>query len=108
MNNKLGVSATGLTETQKKLLKKLIVSILKEDEAKINSAKEKVDKLTADLKNATLDLKNAELVAAEEELKNAESVANSAQSPEEKDQAKLNVQVKKNMVIGKKDSLKNV
>ena len=108
MNNKLGVSATGLTEKQKNVLKKLIVGILKEDEAKINAAKEKVDKLTVDLKNATLDLKNTELVAAEEELKNAELALNSAQSPEEKDQAKLNVQSKKNMVTSKKDSLKNV
>ena len=108
MNNKLGVSATGLTEKQKKLLKKLIVGVLKEDEAKINAAKEKVDKLTVDLKNATLDLKNTELVTAEEELKNAELALNSAQSPEEKDQAKLNVQSKKNMVTSKKDSLKNV
>ena len=108
LNNKLGNTSGKLTEKQKKLLKKLIVGVLKEDEAKINAAKEKVDKLTVDLKNATLDLKNTELAAAEEELKNAESALNSAQSPEEKDQAKLNVQSKKNMVTGKKDSLKNV
>ena len=39
MNNKLGVSATGLTETQKKLLKKLIVGMMKEDESKVNNLK---------------------------------------------------------------------
>lgn len=100
MNNKLGVSATGLTETQKKLLKKLIVGILKEDEDKINSAKEKRNA-------AEEDLRQAELEGAEEDLKKANDNLSSATTPEEKDTAEANVKIKKALVDSKKIALQS-
>ena len=62
LNNKLGNTSGKLTEKQKKLLKKLIVGILKEDEAKINAAKEKRNAAEEELRKAELD-------GAEEDLK---------------------------------------
>ena len=47
MNNKLGVSATGLTEKQKNVLKKLIVGMMKEDESKVNNMKKLLDRCIA-------------------------------------------------------------
>jgi len=95
LNNKLGNTSGKLTEKQKKLLKKLIVGILKEDEAKINSAKEKRNA-------AEKDLRNAELDGAEEDLKKANDNLSSATTPEEKDAAEANVKIKKASVDSKK------
>jgi len=95
LNNKLGNTSGKLTEKQKKLLKKLIVGILKEDEAKINSAKEKRNA-------AEKDLRNAELDGAEEDLKKANDNLSSATTPEEKAAAEANVKIKKASVDSKK------
>jgi hypothetical protein len=95
LNNKLGNTSGKLTEKQKKLLKKLIVGILKEDESKINSAKEKRNA-------AEKDLRNAELDGAEEDLKKANDNLSSATTPEEKDAAEANVKIKKASVDSKK------
>jgi len=95
LNNKLGNTSGKLTEKQKKLLKKLIVGILKEDEAKINSAKEKRNA-------AEKDLRNAELRGAEEDLKKANDNLSSATTPEEKAAAEANVKIKKASVDSKK------
>jgi len=95
LNNKLGNTSGKLTENQKKLLKKLIVGILKEDEDKINSAKEKRNA-------AEQDLRQAELEGAEEDLKKANDNLSSATTPEEKDAAEANVKIKKASVDSKK------
>ncbi len=95
LNNKLSNTSGKLTEKQKKLLKKLIVGILKEDEAKINSAKEKRNA-------AEKDLRNAELDGAEEDLKKANDNLSSATTPEEKAAAEANVKIKKASVDSKK------
>jgi hypothetical protein len=97
MNNKL-ISPTptaGLTEKQKKLLKKLIVGVLKEDEAKIKAAKQKWNM-------SGLVLRNAELDAAEEELETAEDALKSTTTPDEKAAAELRVKNKKDAVDSKK------
>jgi hypothetical protein len=98
LNNKLGNTSGKLTEKQKKLLKKLIVGILKEDEDKINSAKEKRNA-------AEEDLRQAELEGAEEDLKKANDNLSSATTPEEKDAAEANVKIKKALVDSKKIAL---
>jgi len=98
LNNKLGNTSGKLTEKQKKLLKKLIVGILKEDEDKINSAKEKRNA-------AEQDLRQAELEGAEEDLKKANDNLSSATTPEEKDAAEANVKIKKALVDSKKIAL---
>jgi len=95
LNNKLGNTSGKLTEKQKKLLKKLIVGILKEDEDKINSAKEKRNA-------AEQDLRQAELEGAEEDLKKANDNLSSATTPEEKAAAEANVKIKKASVDSKK------
>ncbi len=100
LNNKLGNTSGKLTEKQKKLLKKLIVGILKEDEAKINSAKEKRNA-------AEKDLRNAELDGAEEDLKKANDNLSLARTPEEKATAEANVKIKKALVDSKKIALQS-
>jgi len=95
LNNKLGNTSGKLTEKQKKLLKKLIVGILKEDEDKINSAKEKRNA-------AEQDLRQAELEGAKEDLKKANDNLSSATTPEEKAAAEANVKIKKASVDSKK------
>jgi hypothetical protein len=100
LNNKLGNTSGKLTEKQKKLLKKLIVGILKEDEDKINSAKEKRNA-------AEEDLRQAELEGAEEDLKKANDNLSSATTPEEKDAAEANVKIKKALVDSKKIALRS-
>ena len=100
LNNKLGNTSGKLTEKQKKLLKKLIVGILKEDEDKINSAKEK--------RNAAEQyLRQTELEGAEEDLKKANDNLSSATTPEEKDAAEANVKIKKALVDSKKIALQS-
>lgn len=101
LNNKLGNTSGKLTEKQKKLLKKLIVGILKEDEAKINSAKEKRNA-------AEKDLRNAELDGAEEDLKKANDNLSSATTPEEKAAAEANVKIKKASVDSKKVAVQSM
>lgn len=100
MNNKLGVSATGLTEKQKNVLKKLIVGMMNEDEAKINSAKQKRNAAEEELRKAELD-------GAEEDLKKANDNLSSATTPEEKDAAEANVKIKKASVDSKKIALQS-
>ena len=95
LNNKLGNTSGKLTEKQKKLLKKLIVGILKEDEAKINAAKEKRNAAEEELRKAELD-------GAEEDLKKANDNLSSATTPEEKAAAAANVKIKKASVDSKK------
>jgi hypothetical protein len=91
----LGNNAGKLTEKQKKLLKKLIVGIMKEDDAKIKSARQKYNQ-------AGLVLRNAELDAAQQELTKANDDLKAATTPEEKDRAELNVKNKKDAVDSKK------
>ena len=95
LNNKLGNTSSKLTEKQKKLLKKLIVGILKEDEAKINAAKEKRNAAEEELRKTELD-------GAEEDLKKANDNLSSAATPEEKAAAAANVKIKKASVDSKK------
>ena len=95
LNNKLGNTSGKLTEKQKKLLKKLIVGVLKEDEAKINAAKEKRNAAEEELRKAELD-------GAEEDLKKANDNLSSAATPEEKAAAAANVKIKKASVDSKK------
>ena len=95
LNNKLGNTSGKLTEKQKKLLKKLIVGILKEDEAKINAAKEKRNAAEEELRKTELD-------GAEEDLKKANDNLSSAATPEEKAAAAANVKIKKASVDSKK------
>lgn len=101
LNNKLGNVGAKLTEKQKKLLKKLIVGVLKEDEAKINAAKEKRNA-------AEKELRKAELDGAEEDLKKANDNLSSATTPEEKDAAAANVKIKKALVNSKKIALQSL
>jgi hypothetical protein len=95
LNNRLGNNAGKLTEKQKKLLKKLIVGIMKEDDAKIKSARQKWNM-------AGLVLRNAELDAAQQELTKANDDLKAATTPEEKDRAELNVKNKKDGVDSRK------
>ena len=95
LNNRLGNNTGKLTEKQKKLLKKLIVGIMKEDDAKIKSARQKYNQ-------AGLVLRTAELDAAQQELTKANDDLKAATTPEEKDRAELNVKNKKDAVDSKK------
>jgi len=95
LNNRLGNNAGKLTEKQKKLLKKLIVGIMKEDDAKIKSARQKWNM-------AGLVLRNAELDAAQQELTKANDDLKAATTPEEKDRAEINVKNKKDGVDSRK------
>ncbi len=76
MNNKLA-SPQGLSENQKKLLKKLIVGVLKEDEAKVKSMKKLAD-------IALQKQRQSELDDAREKLDSAEAQQDTAASDEDK------------------------
>jgi hypothetical protein len=76
MNNKLA-SPQGLSENQKKLLKKLIVGVLKEDEAKVKSMKKLADM-------ALYKQRQAEEDDANEKLDSAEAQQDAAVSDEDK------------------------
>jgi len=76
MNNKLA-SPQGLSENQKKLLKKLIVGVLKEDEAKVKSMKKLAD-------IALQKQRQSELDDAREKLDSAEAQQDAAASDEDK------------------------
>ncbi len=65
MNNKFGVNTGTLTEKQKKLLKKLIIGVLKEDEAKVKSMKKLADIALQKQRQAELDDANQKLDSAE-------------------------------------------
>ena len=91
MNNKLGVSATGLTETQKKLLKKLIVGMMKEDESKVNNLKKLAN-------TALYKQREAEEDDADEKLDAAEAQQDAAVSDEDKKATDVVVQKAKDMV----------
>jgi hypothetical protein len=82
MNNKL-ISPTptaGLTEKQKKLLKKLIVGMMKEDESKVKNMKKLADM-------ALYKQRQAELDDANEKLDSAEAQEDAAISDEDKKKA---------------------
>ena len=102
MNNKLitATTTTDLTENQKKILKKLIIGVLKEDVVKIQAAKKKRNE-------AELDLCEAELDGAVEDLKKANDDLSSATTPEEKDKANADVKIKKATVDSKKVALQS-
>ena len=90
MNNKLGVSATGLTEKQKNVLKKLIVGMMKEDESKVNNMKKLADMALYKQRQAVLD-------DANEKLKSAEAKQDTATSDEDKKRSDDDVKKAKNM-----------
>lgn len=91
MNNKLGVSATGLTEKQKNVLKKLIVGMMKEDESKVNNMKKLAN-------TALYKQREAEEDDANEKLDAAEAQQDAAVSDEDKKATDVAVQKAKDMV----------
>lgn len=95
LNNKLGNTSGKLTEKQKKLLKKLIVGILKEDEAKVKSATHKANL-------ALVVQRQAELDDAEEKLDVANEKYDAATTPEEKAAADISLKNAKKLVDSKK------
>lgn len=95
LNNKLGNTSGKLTEKQKKLLKKLIVGILKEDEAKVKSATHKANL-------ALVVQRQAELDDAEEKYDVANEKYTAATTPEEKSAADISLKNAKKLVDSKK------
>ncbi len=95
LNNKLGNTSGKLTEKQKKLLKKLIVGILKEDEAKVKSATHKANL-------ALVVQRQAELDDAEEKYDVANEKYDAATTPEEKAAADISLKNAKKLVDSKK------
>lgn len=95
LNNKLGNTSGKLTEKQKKILKKLIVGILKEDEAKVKSATHKANL-------ALVVQRQAELDDAEEKLDVANEKYDAATTPEEKAAADISLKNAKKLVDSKK------
>jgi len=95
LNNKLGNTSGKLTEKQKKLLKKLIVGILKEDEAKVKSATHKANL-------ALVVQRQAELDDAEEKYDVANEKYTAATTPEEKAAADISLKNAKKVVDSKK------
>ena len=91
MNDKLGVSATGLTEKQKNVLKKLIVGMMKEDESKVNDMKKLAN-------TALYKQREAEEDDANEKLDAAEAQQDAAVSDEDKKSTDAAVQKAKDMV----------
>lgn len=91
MNDKLGVSATGLTEKQKNVLKKLIVGMMKEDESKVNNMKKLAN-------TALYKQREAEEDDANEKLDAAEAQQDAAVSDEDKKSTDAAVQKAKDMV----------
>jgi hypothetical protein len=90
MNNKL-VSSGSLTEKQKSILKKLIVGMLKEDEAKIKNMKKLADM-------ALYKQRQAEEDDANEKLDSAEAQQDAAVSDEDKKKSDDSVKKAKDMV----------
>lgn len=90
MNNKLA-SPQGLSENQKKLLKKLIVGVLKEDEAKVKSMKKLAD-------IALQKQRQSELDDAREKLDSAEAQQDAAASDEDKKRSDDSVKKAKDVV----------
>ena len=90
MNNKLA-SPQGLSENQKKLLKKLIVGVLKEDEAKVKSMKKLAD-------IALQKQRQSELDDAREKLDSAEAQQDAAVSDEDKKRSDDSVKKAKDVV----------
>ena len=95
LNNKLGNTSGKLTEKQKKLLKKLIVGILKEDEAKVKSATHKANL-------ALVVQRQAELDDAEEKYDVANEKYTAATPREEKAAAVISLKNAKKLVDSKK------
>ena len=91
MNDKLDVSATGLTEKQKNVLKKLIVGMMKEDESKVNNMKKLAN-------TALYKQREAEEDDANEKLDAAEAQQDAAVSDEDKKATDVAVQKAKDMV----------
>jgi hypothetical protein len=90
MNNKLA-SPQELSENQKSILKKLIVSIIREDQAAVDSAIQKANV-------AHKKRREEELKFAKEKLKSAEEKLKLATTPEEKDVANKSVEDNKKAV----------
>ena len=95
LNNKLGNTSGKLTEKQKKLLKKLIVGILKEDEAKVKSATHKANL-------ALVVQRQAELDDAEEKYDVANEKYTAATTPEENAAADISLKNAKKLLDSKK------
>jgi hypothetical protein len=95
LNNKLGGNTSKLTEKQKKLLKKLIVGMLKEDEAKVKSATHKANLALVAQRQAELDDAGEKYTAAKEKY-------DAATTPEEKDAADISLKNAKKVVDSKK------
>lgn len=95
LNNKLGGNTSKLTEKQKKLLKKLIVGMLKEDEDKVKSATHKANL-------ALVAQRQAELDDAGEKYKAAKEKYDATTTPEEKDAADISLKNAKKVVDSKK------
>ena len=98
MDAKLGAIANQLTEKQKQSLKRIIVGVMKEDEAKVKSATHKANL-------ALVVQRQAELDNAEEKHDLAKEKVTAASTPEEKsaaetalDSAKKSVDAKKSML----------
>lgn len=95
LNNKLGNTIGKLTEKQKKLLKKLIVGILREDEAKVKAATHKANLALVVQRQAELDDAGEKYTAAKEKY-------DAATTPEEKSAADLSLKNAKKTVDAKK------
>ena len=95
LNNKLGNTTGKLTEKQKKLLKKLIVGVLKEDEAKVKSATHKANLALVVQRQAELDDAGEKYDAANEKY-------DAATTPEEKAAADISLKNAKKVVDSKK------
>ena len=91
MNNKLGGTVTELTEKQKRVIKKLIVGMMKEDESKVNNLKKLAN-------TALYKQREAEEDDAGEKLDAAEAQQDAAVSDEDKKATDVVVQKAKDMV----------
>jgi hypothetical protein len=95
LNDKLGNTSGKLTEKQKKLLKKLIVGVLKEDEAKVKSATHKANLALVAQRQAELDDAGEKYDAANEKY-------DAATTPEEKAASDISLKNAKKVVDSKK------
>lgn len=95
MNAKLDSIKNQLSEKQKKLIRKVIIGIMKEDEAKVKSATHKANL-------ALVTQRQAELDYAEEKRNDAKEKVDKASTPEEKESAENNLKTVNKSVDEKK------
>jgi len=95
MNAKLDSIKNQLSEKQKKLIRKVIIGIMKEDEAKVKSATHKANL-------ALVTQRQAELDYAEEKRNDAKEKVNKASTPEEKESSENNLKTVNKSVDAKK------